>query len=338
MMNKIKFILLFLLFISCAGCLKAFVVSSFDKEQDQSPFTIDKEYFSIVLLPDTQEYTRWSSRTKHFKNQVDWIVSSEKKHNIKFVLQAGDLVWDSWIEQQWIRASESLSILDNNNIPYIINVGNHDLDGRSVFFKNRGNTNYDKYFPASRYENKNWYGGRMKQESNDNYWVFFNYKDTKFIVISIEFGANDETLNWADSIAKNNLDAKVIILTHCYMDLGSNRVNPTTLLNPHGFNLGDANDGNQIWNKLVKKNKNIFMVLSGHIAGEGRSESIGEHNNRVHEILANYQTYRNGGDGWLRLLRFVPSENKIYVDTYSPSLNKWRYDDRGSFVLDFEMN
>ena len=45
----------------------------------------------------------------------------------------------------------------------------------------------------------------------------------------------------------------------------------------------------------------------------------------------------HGGDGWLRSLRFVPSENKIHVQTYSPVLDKYNSDAQEAFSLDYEM-
>jgi hypothetical protein len=41
-------------------------------------------------------------------------------------------------------------------------------------------------------------------------------------------------------------------------------------------------------------------------------------------MLADYQDRASGGEGWLRILRFVPGDNKIYVQTYSPWLNQFR--------------
>jgi len=44
----------------------------------------------------------------------------------------------------------------------------------------------------------------------------------------------------------------------------------------------------------------------------------------VHIIMANYQTKPNGGNGYLRLLRFSPQENIIYMTTYSDILNEYK--------------
>ena len=52
-----------------------------------------------------------------------------------------------------------------------------------------------------------------------------------------------------------------------------------------------GNDGEQMWQEFIRKHENIFLVVSGHIGGDGlgRLTSKGEHGNPVHQLLANYQ-------------------------------------------------
>ena len=49
----------------------------------------------------------------------------------------------------------------------------------------------------------------------------------------------------------------------------------------------------------------------------------------------------NGGDGWLRYMTFKPAENKIYVYTFSPTLDsglgQFETDANSQFVLDYNM-
>ena len=54
-------------------------------------------------------------------------------------------------------------------------------------------------------------------------------------------------------------------------------------------------------------------------------------------MLADYQDRASGGEGWLRILRFVPAEDKVYVQTYSPWLNRFETDANSEFTLDFPM-
>lgn len=54
-------------------------------------------------------------------------------------------------------------------------------------------------------------------------------------------------------------------------------------------------------------------------------------------MLADYQDRTNGGDGWLRILRFAPGEDKVYVQTYSPWLGQFESNSDSEFILDFPM-
>ncbi|MGA1265915.1 MAG: hypothetical protein ACO32J_01910, partial [Phycisphaerales bacterium] len=53
----------------------------------------------------------------------------------------------------------------------------------------------------------------------------------------------------------------------------------------------------------------------------------------VHEILADYQDDPNGGDGWLRIMKFDTFAGTIDVDTFSPTLQAIRTADESDFTL-----
>ena len=78
----------------------------------------------------------------------------------------------------------------------------------------------------------------------------------------------------------------------------------------YGGHMGDTNDNNY-----------CFFDAAG----------------KVLEMLTDYQGLPNGGDGWLRSLKFVPAENKIHVRTYSPALDRENNDPKETFTLDYDM-
>ena len=41
----------------------------------------------------------------------------------------------------------------------------------------------------------------------------------------------------------------------------------------------------------------------------------------------------NGGNGWLRILTFAPQDEKIFVSTYSPVLDRMNKDSEHDFVI-----
>ena len=124
------------------------------------------------------------------------------------------------------------------------------------------------------------------------------------------------------------------------MYLDDTRMGPGDRWSPHRYGPPDSNDGEDIWEKLVRKHKNIFLVLSGHVCGDGTGTltSQGDHGNIVHQLLADYQDATpNGGNGWLRILRFSPRNDKIHVRTYSPWLNAMSQAADQCFDLDYDM-
>ena len=153
----------------------------------------------------------------------------------------------------------------------------------------------------------------------------------KFMVLSLEFAPRDETLEWAAGVIRRHPDHRVIVATHCYMRPSGRDTQCATSLRVAG------NSGEQVWQKLIRKQPNIFLVVSGHVLGVGLQTSINDAGGKVVEMLTDYQGLPNGGDGWLRSLRFAPGENKIHVKTYSPLLNEDNKNANETFSIDYEM-
>jgi hypothetical protein len=216
---------------------------------------------------------------------------------------------------------------------------------------------FNEYFPVSHFQRKPWYGDHLKGKNddvfyflkkwwyglpskagNENAFYFLTAGGMKFLLLCLEFGPRNEVLDWANRVVSEHEEHRTIVVTHCYMNFDNTRVGRDDKSNPHKYGCG-GNDGEQIWEKFVRKHENIFLVLSGHILGDGlgRLTSSGDHRNKVHQILANYQMKENGGNGWLRIMKFIPKENKILVRTYSPVLNQYATDDQNQFELDYQM-
>ena len=294
--------------------------------------------FVLIALPDTQIYSE--SYPEIFTTQTQWIRDHKYEDNIVFTVHLGDIVNRSDDKQQWWNADTSMSNLDGV-VPYSLAVGNHDLATNGAT-DDRGESvkSFNAYFPASRYESETWYGGRMG-EGNENSFSFFHAGGIEFMVISLEFGPRDETLEWANKIVSKYNDKRVIVATHSYMYGDNTRVGNRDGWDPHRFRISyDDNNGEEMWDKFVKLHPNIFLVLSGHAlnGGVGRLTSAGVHGNAVHQMLANYQAEPYGGVGWLRTMRFVPDDDKIYVTTYSPYIDGYKTDPYNTFELDYDMS
>jgi len=113
-------------------------------------------------------------------------------------------------------------------------------------------------------------------------------------------------LDWADALLKTYSNRKAILSTHNLLTTG----NPASFQGP----------GQKIYDDL-KDNPNLFLMLAGHVAGEGRRTDV-FNGNTIYSIMADYQSgYTNGGNGYLRIMQFRPAENLMTVKTYSPYKN-----------------
>ncbi len=273
-----------------------------------------KENFTVIVLPDTQHYSE--KHPQIFDNQTQWITENRENLNIVFVTHLGDIV-NQWTDlNSWENANNSMSKL-GENMPWGISPG--DQDG-APYRENL--SNYNTYFGCERFSDKNWYGGAYRNRNANNYQLFSAGGDD-YIIIHLQYAPSDDILIWANDIITEYSNRKVIISTHDYMA---------------SFGINVRSDvGERIWQNLVKPHSDqIFLVLSGHWPEEGRrTDTVGGF--VVHQLLADYQFRPNGGNGWLRILEFSPSHDKIFVKTYSPYLGKYETDSDSEFTLNYDM-
>ena len=57
----------------------------------------------------------------------------------------------------------------------------------------------------------------------------------------------------------------------------------------------------------------------------------------VHEVIADFQDWTNGSNGYLRIMTFYPADNEIAVQTYSPVIDTYQTDADSEFTLPFDM-
>ena len=279
--------------------------------------------FSVVVLPDTQNYS--AEYPEIFCGQTQWIVDHKKELNIVFVSHMGDLVNNGGEKpEQWETAVRCMGKLDNV-VPYSVIPGNHDLD--TPHKKASGFSVYDKYFPATKFSDNIWYSGNF--QNNRNNFEIINAGGIPLLFLNLEIEPSDKALDWAKGVVAKHPDAYTILTTHKFLPVYLH-VRDTAL----GFST-DGNTGDQIWNKLIFDNCSIAMTWSGHYHGENRISSKDSCGKDVNQVLQDYQDRPNGGEGWLRVYVFSPEKKNIQVYTYSPFLGKMETDRDSRFTLPF---
>jgi predicted MPP superfamily phosphohydrolase len=317
------------IFLFATLCLSRILIA----QATASPTPTDE--FTIVALPDTQFYS--STYPQIFAAQTQWIANHVQDQNIRLVTGLGDIVDGGGELQQWQNADAAVRLLDGK-VPYVIAIGNHDYDQNNPAGRTASTQNFNAFFGPVRYANASWYKGNFPAGSNENFYSVVTISGKNYLILVLEFAPRDTALNWAAGILSANQDKEVIIVTHMFTFSDNTRIDHCDLNNAESFGVGQDNNGEDMWWKLVQNYPNIHLVLSGHVVqgdGTGRRMDIGVHGNLVNEILSDYQSYANGGDGYLRILKISPSLNRVSVTTYSPFLDNFLTDDHNQFTVPY---
>lgn len=277
----------------------------------ESPLIYDKAPvtgydYSFAVLGDTQIVSIYDIRngTKYFDGIYGYILDNLTSKKIKSVIGVGDIMDNKDANNEWPNAKKVIGGLFGK-VPHVLARGNHDPRG---------------WYKQLTYEP---YGTQFKEKYGDsvsNAYLTFTAGGNKYLVMALDYGVTDEALEWANGIIAANPDHNVIITTHGYMEAdGSltdkNGAHPAT--NDHS----DGNNGVDIWNKLLKKHKNIVLLLCGHISTDTivMRQDKGDHGNVVTQIMVNSQNYEanNGPMGFVTMFYFSNGGSKVTVEYYS---------------------
>ena len=328
--------------------------------------------FTVAVVPDTQNYSDIAlpqpRGAETFAREMQYLADQKGPKNLAFVTFVGDIiqhgdgqfrlpatdtaparVMDT--REEWDIANHAISILSRSGVPFGMVPGNHDYDNYSWWAEDggpgaarplAGGRAFSFYFgPTSRhFAGKAWYGGAT--DNGLNSFQIFEGDGKPFLHLSLEMDPPPAVLDWAQGIIDAHPDTPVIISTHEWLAPSktgaTDRANSTASL----FAGTDHLSPDQIWDRFVKKNPMIFMVLSGHaytpaVEGVSLGENLRIDRNDaglpVYQVLQDFQGNTvgpdgqagsaNGGGGWLRFMEFDVERRKIRFYTYSPLLDRY---------------
>ena len=268
---------------------------------------------TLVVLPDTEVYCQ-----KHpgsFEAQTRWIADNIHARNIAYVLHGGDIVHDD-VETQWQVARRGLAMLDGK-VPYALVLGNHDYSDA------QRTTKANDFFHVADFKKWPTFGATKDEGRIENAFHLCRIGDRNWIILALEFGPRDAVVDWANQVLDAHPNHLGILLTHAYLFHNNARYDYNAgpqRASPHDW----GNDGEQLWQKVIRKHSNMMLVISGHVAsgGPGYLASPGDHGNTVHQLMVDFENLRGGGSGYLRLLEFLPDRQTVQVRGYSPLLKQ----------------
>lgn len=259
-----------------------------------SPREIEDYAYSFAIVGDTQivTYNDTFSKRNNLSKIYDWIVDNKDEKKIEFCFGMGDIT-DTNMPAEWALAHAQISKMDGV-VPYSLVRGNHDLPLR-YGIPDDTTDYYNLYMGSDAYmdqfDNGGFYNGNI-----GNAWRTFSVGDIDYLVFVLDYGFPDEVMEWAGPIIEAHPNHNVILTTHGYMvdGNGGDDGRLSTRDDPYDSSkyTDDSNSGEEMWDKFIRKYKNITMVMCGHISSNDitTKQLVGDHGNVVTNIMVNPQT------------------------------------------------
>ena len=282
--------------------------------------------YSFAVVGDTQTVT--NHNPAKLKDIYQWIINNKTSKNIQYVIGLGDITEygedethknynEEKANSQWTAAKEAITMMDGV-LPYsLIRGAGHD----GVEF-------FNKYFADHNGYTEN-ITGYYKEGRVENVYHTFKIGNVDYMIICLDFGAKDDVLEWANGIVASYPKHRVIVTTHGYMEKDGSLLETGEPYCPsQSYYDPENNDGDDIWDKFVRKHANIFMVMCGHMSANDVivSKQMGDHGNEVTQLLIDPQSMdsSNSPKGMVAMLYFSEDGEDVQVEYYSTLTDMWR--------------
>jgi hypothetical protein len=299
--------------------------------------------FSIFWITDTQFLSETNPTL--YTTMMNWIVENWSNYNGKMVIHSGDIVETGDQYQEWQNAHQAMSVLVQNGIPYTWCAGNHDdlvgSDSTSGWYGNIWAPAFDPSTVSGQLDQIGYTKWVDDYHDGMNTAVTFTAGGENFLVVSLEWNAQPDALQWAGSILDDPQygDYRVIIVPHAYLNAFGQI--PVTSA---GTDLTDFITG---LNSLLDAHPNIFLNLNGHYASEcgcnvastsgGRNDLMFDRQDcqdnpedpigrGIDNVSSSTPDSSKVGGATVVILNFDMGSKQINVSTYDVYTGMWRND------------
>ena len=319
--------ILFIALLSCLVILCALSASATEDAEmwldEKAP--LDDYAYSMAIIGDTQIVSR--DNPDNMANIYDYVIDNAESKNIQFVMGLGDIT-DQNTDAEWVNDMAHIRRMDGV-VPYSLVRGNHETI-----------QNFNKYVPYADY--KNVIAGAYEEGSMVNTYHTFTAGDIQYMVMCLDWGAKDNIIEWANKVIDAHPYHNVIITTHGYMNRDGSLLDANNYDSPSAWGGEDYNDGDEMWDKLIKKHENIVLVLSGHIDSSYvvMRQDAGDNGNTVTQMLINPQKLdadysSEGCVGMVAMFYFSEDGKTVQIEYYSTIREQYLYEsNQYTFELD----
>lgn len=282
------------------------------------PYVAGDGIYTFGWISDPQHYS--AKFPEYYESMTMFLRDHQEELHLEYIIHTGDLVNKTSDEKQWEVAVRAQSYIDD--IPNGVLAGNHDCQQPKLYGP------YSARFGEAHYKNRSWYGGSY--EDNRGHYDLMTLGTTDYLFVYMSFGLNDACVRWLNQVFAEYPDRVGFLMVHEYFN--------------NDYKL--SKDGVKLYNEVVTKNQNLYMVLCGHRYGAyTRSTEIdddgdGYADRTVDQMMFNYQAAgKEGGDGYLRLIQVDEANREMHILTYSPALDDFnRFDDPAKREVHYEID
>ncbi len=304
---------------------------------------LEDHTYTFLWTTDPQWYS--FAYPEIITHQNQWVLDNYKRLDIRYTFHTGDFVDNPNSDTQWSVMDKAYKLWDDAGYPYGILAGNHDVvnykvDSTTGAVTEFNHNNFSKYFGESRYNRNSWYGGSF--EDNYGHYDLMTIDGVDFIFMymgytNVEY--SQAAYDWMNGVLSQYADRVATICLHDYLYANGTR----------------SVNGDRIFERVVLKNPNVRMVMCGHNYNSTRKidtiddNGDGVADRTVYQIMANYQSTTNGGNGFMRFMECDTAAGEIACRTYSPYTQKFgseyedgkmfdEYGTRDNFTIPFDFS
>ncbi|MFF1846833.1 LamG-like jellyroll fold domain-containing protein [Streptomyces sp. NPDC058217] len=264
-------------------------------------FDAESPRFALAVLPDTQYlFDADSADPEPLKETFHYLVAQRQEANIAFMTHLGDVTEHGSEEEIGLAADTFRTI--HGKVPYSVLAGNHDINSGTD--DQRGDTAYLRAFGPQRFTSMPTFGGASPDGYN-SYHVL-QAAGREWLVLALDWRASEKGLAWAQGVLDAHPTLPVVLTTH---DIAWAEDNGQAHL---------SDNGQRLWDRIIRGNDQIFMALGGHYWPPGRTVLTNDAGHDVHVHITNYQDRYYGGAGMVRLYSFDLVRQVVDVETFSP--------------------
>lgn len=298
----------------------------------------EAEDYAFTIIPDPQILT--NHRPNLLKNVGQYIIDRKDSQKIEAVICVGDNTDGTGdFDREYPAIKAEYDKLRDAGIRWMTTPGNHDYDNNVG--SSRALTQYNKYFSYDEISKFDYFGGAYNVGETQNAYYLAEMGGVKYLFMSIEFGASDSVLDWANEILPQYPDRRVVLFTHGYLTTSGERMVAGDNHCPSGYGYAkntQVNNPDQIFEKFVRKHKNMFMVFCGHIPCDDikLKEDVGDNGNVIMSFLIDAQgVLMTGGESMLSFMNFDELNQRISVNYITTTSSKL-YNIQNQFTYSFK--